>query len=430
MGEDRPWPCSKEMICAIKACKTRELVWAKAVPEAPVLWREYDMKRNALVILSVALFYCTGQSCTKGTSLDGQGQNDPGASTGDEGPSDGGSQQGDGGTQQGDGGTQQGDGGTQQGDGGDSANGDADVDDRPGAIDPVTGRASPIFGITIVELDDDTYQAISQLSRKPTVRLVMGDWYSTSQCKNILTRLKNAAYTMAEIYDSCCIVPNDAEGYAEKATELVNALAPLVDIWELGNEVNGTWIEGEEGKPIAEQVVAAFDALQAYNRDAQVKEYTAITFYYNTDGVDEDGDPGHCYYDEHKHGTKYEMWTWIEDRLPDRVKQGLDYAFISYYKDKCPEATDWDVVYDRLASIFPNAVVGFGEVGTDNLDDQQEKVDFMHHFYKMPRYHDRYAGGYFWWYFIHDMVPMHEPQKKELWNILNEYGKTWDTIYQ
>jgi hypothetical protein len=45
---------------------------------------------------------------------------------------------------------------------------------------------------------------------------------------------------------------------------------------------------------------------------------------------------------------------------------GLNYVFISWYPDQCAgEEPNWVVVYTKLAETFPNARVGFGEIGTD-----------------------------------------------------------------
>ena len=73
------------------------------------------------------------------------------------------------------------------------------------------------------------------------------------------------------------------------------------------------------------------------------------------------------------------MFTWINHRfqlnLPpiqrpaetEKIRLGLNYALISWYPDQCTgERPNWPWVYATLADIFPNAKVGFGELGTAN----------------------------------------------------------------
>jgi hypothetical protein len=84
---------------------------------------------------------------------------------------------------------------------------------------------------------------------------------------------------------------------------------------------------------------------------------------------------------------------------------------ISWYPDQCPcEKPDWAVVYTTLASIFPNAKVGFGEIGTANPQGGSvyEKNEITM-YYPLGRtlagLPISYVGGYFWWYAAEEMVP-------------------------
>lgn len=95
------------------------------------------------------------------------------------------------------------------------------------------------------------------------------------------------------------------------------------------------------------------------------------------------------------------------------MKQGLDYVWISYYEDDCNNLQpDWPQVFQKLATMFPNAKIGFGEVGSIHAD---KKADYINRYYNMNINHPNYVGGYFWWYFSQDMVPMTKP----LWNTIN-----------
>jgi hypothetical protein len=60
------------------------------------------------------------------------------------------------------------------------------------------------------------------------------------------------------------------------------------------------------------------------------------------------------------------MLTWAQANVPAQMKQGLDYVLVSYYNDSCspsqPEP-NWQTLFANLSAMFPNAKVGFGEVG-------------------------------------------------------------------
>jgi hypothetical protein len=101
------------------------------------------------------------------------------------------------------------------------------------------------------------------------------------------------------------------------------------------------------------------------------------------------------------------MFTWAQANVPDRMKQGLDYVWISYYEDDCNGLEpDWQAVFTRLAAAYPGAKLGFGECGTTMT---ARKADYVKRYYGMKLDVPRFVGGYFWWYFHEDMVPMTRP---------------------
>ena len=74
---------------------------------------------------------------------------------------------------------------------------------------------------------------------------------------------------------------------------------------------------------------------------------SALTLYYNQD----------CWAN-----PANEMFTWTQAHVPDYMKQGLDYVLISYYEDDGNGLQpDWMSVFQTLASMIPNSMIGFGE---------------------------------------------------------------------
>jgi hypothetical protein len=150
---------------------------------------------------------------------------------------------------------------------------------------------------------------------------------------------------------------------------------------------------------------------------------TALTLYYNDDGKGR-----HCW----SH-TQDEMFAWVHLYIPQDMKNCLDYVLISFYEDdpkgdckntlpdcgvegsranKEKLAPDWIKDFIKLADMFPNAKIGFGECGTD---DKNKKKEQLVRYYQTVRqdlqqglpetYKSRFIGGYFWWYFKDDMIP-------------------------
>ena len=107
------------------------------------------------------------------------------------------------------------------------------------------------------------------------------------------------------------------------------------------------------------------------------------------------------------------MFTWADANVPARMKQGLDYVWVSYYEEDCNNLKpDWNAVFKKLSVMFPNAKIGFGEVGTSK---KARKADYLQRYYSLKPPVANYVGGHFWWYYKQDMVP----HTKALWNTLN-----------
>jgi len=137
----------------------------------------------------------------------------------------------------------------------------------------------------------------------------------------------------------------------------------------------------------------------AYDRVKQRGARAALTLYYNED----------CW-----SNPANEMFTWTQAHVPDDMKQGLDYVLISYYEDDCNGLQpDWLRVFQKLASMFPNSKIGFGENGTVYAS---RKASYIQRYYSVRLALPQYIGGHFWWYGKQDFVPLSNP----LWTIFND----------
>jgi hypothetical protein len=252
-----------------------------------------------------------------------------------------------------------------------------------------------IFGVTI----DNPFTningiktALSNHCVKPTVRVVF-DKIAASEYVEPVTQIKSTSFIMGELLDSYYFDQYSLTQYNERTTEYYNTLGDLVDIWEIGNEVNGEWL-GDITK-VVDKIYGAYKIIKPTGRK------TAITLYFNRG----------CYSD-----LPNEMFNWVNKRLPVAMKKGLDYVFVSYYEDDCKNnilsQSDWQEVFDSLHVIFPNSKLGMGECGSSI---SSKKAKYMDRYYRMELTTPGYVAGNFWWYYKQDCVPNTKP----LWDTLN-----------
>jgi hypothetical protein len=254
---------------------------------------------------------------------------------------------------------------------------------------------SPMVGVTLdtVEHLPETIEALAALPVMPVARIVF-DRGPVGMYTAAVDELRPVAFLMGELVDSSDFRRYSLAAYRERTRSYYAALGDDIDLWEIGNEVNGEWL----GPPAAvvPKLRAAFRLIEA--RGGR----TAMTLYFNQD----------CW-EKHDH----EMFAWTERNVPAEMKAGLEYVFVSWYPDDCRGVTpDWPAVFARLRTLFPAAKLGFGEIGRDRKTPRAAKARMVREFYGMERLGPRYIGGYFWWYFAEEMVPKAKP----LWRTLHD----------
>ena len=251
---------------------------------------------------------------------------------------------------------------------------------------------TPLHGVTVDDISrlSDITTSLSRLSKMPTTRIVFDENVEPAYYRNAAVAINKVSYVMGEILDSFYVNTVTVPGYIDRTKNYLNALSDVVDIWEVGNEINGEWL-GANADVVA-KMEGAYDLVKSQSKTA------ALTLYYNQD----------CW-----SRKSNEMFTWANANVPYRMKQGLDYVFISYYEEDCNGLKpDWPTVFQKLSVMFPNSKIGFGEVGTSS---RTKKAEYLTRYYDMKINVPKYVGGHFWWYYRQDMVPY----TKALWNTLN-----------
>lgn len=251
---------------------------------------------------------------------------------------------------------------------------------------------SPLYGVTMDDISrlSDITTSLSKLPKMPTTRIVFDENVAPSYYRKAAVAINKVSYVMGEILDSFYVKTVTVPGYIDRTKQYLNALSDVVDIWEVGNEINGEWL-GTNADVVA-KMEGAYDLVKSQNKTA------ALTLYYNQD----------CWSKKSN-----EMFTWANTNVPYRMKQGLDYVLISYYEADCNNLKpDWPTVFKKLAVMFPNSKIGFSEIGSTS---RTGKAAYLTRYYTMKINEPKYVGGYFWWYGRQDFVPY----TKSMWSTLN-----------
>jgi hypothetical protein len=271
--------------------------------------------------------------------------------------------------------------------------------DSPADSPADTSAASKkVWGVTTDAVDDvpAIVDSLSHLPHRPMTRIVF-DPGPASDYVAAAKSIHAVSDVLGELVDSIDVTTYTADTYEARTTEYLSALGTSVDVWEIGNEINGEWV----GTDVT-QVVAKMH--RAYAKVKAAGGKTALTLYYNAG----------CYSD-----AKNEMFTWAAANVPADMKAGLDWVLVSYYEQDCEWLKpDWAAAFDRLAKMFPSSRVGFGECGQDKANPALsttlavQKAEYLKRTYAIdlsPALGDRWLGGFFWWYFRQDMVPRSLP---------------------
>lgn len=248
-----------------------------------------------------------------------------------------------------------------------------------------------MVGVTVdsVENLSGIVAALSELPVKPVTRIVFDERVPATEYKKAAEQIQTVSYVMGEILDSSAMKSYSVQAYSARTSEYLKVLDARVDIWEIGNEINGEWLG--EPNAVAEKMIAAFDLVKSRGKT------TALTLYFNEG----------CFTEKSN-----ETFTWARKHIPEKMKTGLNYVWLSYYEDDCSGLKpDWENVFRKLALMFPNSKIGFGEVGTRF---SEKKAEYIERYYGMKISHPEFVGGYFWWYFVQDMVPANRPLLRKL----------------
>jgi hypothetical protein len=243
--------------------------------------------------------------------------------------------------------------------------------------------------------------ATERLLQQPTIRIVF-DAVGPRCYRSGVRALAQYGYTMGELVDSSAMKRYSRNEIANRARAYVSALAGDVDLWEIGNEVNGEWLSSVRCPSSHECAAQARDVMSKvramYGVVAGAGFPTALTLTYQPPQTVTPG---------------YEMFAWERTYVPAAMHRGLRYVLISYYETDNggirPSPAQWSAIFRQLAADFPNAYVGFGEIGLPKpiVPSTLARAHSIFSYYQtlVPSGVPRFTRAGFWWNAAEDLVP-------------------------
>ncbi len=265
----------------------------------------------------------------------------------------------------------------------------------------VRALPNPIYGITLDDVSGASTARITKerasitaLPRKATARVVFDESTGPADYATQLAQLYPDVYVMGELSDSEYMAQLSVQQYKNRAASFVGALADRVDIWEVGNEVNGDWT----GKysDVSAKIAGAFDVVEAAGARSE------LTLWYNPGCA---GSP-----------NELDPVGFTNQYVPQRMRTGLEYVTISYYETECnnyrPTAAKLTTLFQQLHGLYPNAKLGFGEIGLPDsvsTSTTAKAQSIAAYYYGLHIDLPYYVGGYFYWYLAEDAVAKTKP---------------------
>jgi hypothetical protein len=286
-------------------------------------------------------------------------------------------------------------------------------------------QGAQLNGVTLDDVSNVSGEldALANLPHMPTTRIYFDPAVSASDYATPIKTFYPKSYIMGEVADSSDMKRFRITSIGRRANKLINTLGLCVDIWEVGNEINGNWLlaKSRTATETMSKMEAVYDAVTNPSNPTPRSQLTALIFFYEG----EPSDPDNCIA---TNNGGNDMFTWIKTNFlanptveTEKIRTGLNYVLISWYPEQCNNIKpSWPAIFEKLASIFPKASVGFGEIGTANPDyGKLDEVNLINTFYPSVRnglnwpgsadtvayMQSHYIGGYFWWYFAEEMVP-------------------------
>ena len=215
-------------------------------------------------------------------------------------------------------------------------------------------------------------------------------------------------HVVGEILDSSAMSKYPLAQWQSRVDEYV-AHFPALDVWEVGNEVNGEWL----GPQVQEKIEYAARHVKATHPGAT----TMLTFYWQM------GTAG---------SGATSLFQWIHDHVTPALAADVDVLALSAWIGDAPLGIAHDEVFERLHALFPSQRIVIGELGYWSPGTTQAwwwrsqanptttvRQALARHMYLANLAFPYGLGGNFWWYYYDEMFG-----GTPLWHTVNEDHRT------
>lgn len=247
---------------------------------------------------------------------------------------------------------------------------------------------------------------VEALPHMPTVRIVFDTGTTPADYTRAVAALHPHAFLMGELVDSSDLKSVSPAAYHAKTASFIAAFGPTIDIYEVGNEVNGNWTGTNAS--VEAKIVDAYQQVQAAGLTA------ALTLWENAWAPDHCGDGQ----------GELTAQDFSAQFVPASMRLSIPYVFVSWYPTQCVGLTNDDVPMftvstemQGLHALYPAAHVGFGELGLPNAVNANTTTRaqaIIGYYYGLDLGLAYFTGFDGWWYSAEDAVPISKPVGQSL----------------
>lgn len=238
-----------------------------------------------------------------------------------------------------------------------------------------------------------------------------------------LKTVSRPPYLLGEVLDSSYLGCFSLAQHNARWKQYLSTLGNYVDVWEVGNEINGNWMDSADTEQycnwetppttdatVVKKMIDAYEIVRAHGG------LTELTLYYP-------GQESQC---GNGSPDPFEPIVWVKANVPENMLKGMDYVLISYYHTDCtdginPTSATWGHFFTAVQDLFPNAKIGIGEWGYsgDTAPSASKKTALINKGYRLDPiaipFSSNWVSGVFYWEFNNDAVPYTAP----FWNLFN-----------
>src|SRR5262245_50953600 len=169
--------------------------------------------------------------------------------------------------------------------------------------------AQQLYGVTLDDVSNISGEldSLTNLPHLPATRIYFDPAVNVGSYIQPLQTFYPMSYIMGEMADSSDMPNFTVTSITAQANNLVSKLGPCVDIWEVGNEVNGNWLlnNATSAALTMAKIEAMYNAVAFSTNPNLRSKLTALTFFYEG----EPSDRNNCIATDNGGN---DMFTWIQ----------------------------------------------------------------------------------------------------------------------